>query len=420
MPDLSASRPNALLQHLDSLYTFAQILTPDAEQAADLVVETYRRAAERSPSERLLTDEKAWLFQLMRELYRERADGEASEAEATASGTSALREVRLRLCRGLVDRALPAVFATLPHEHRLLLTLCDVENLSCVEASVVVGLDAVTACARLEEARRTLSRILRNPVSSAERRLLYLLPEDPSEWMPAALQRMIAAELSPLPPTLPPAVAAALEPDASRTAAPRHDAAPVARSGSGHLPARRRPLRGLLTGLAIIVFTGLIGYGVTALIPEPETDFNIITLSARRAGEVRPTFRTASPEQAERYVRDRLGRRITIPNIDQVLFLGVGSGAIIPGAEVPVLLFEDPATGERITVFTYSYAFLERNRGRVQLERDILLQIESDDRFDLHDLGEQKVLVWRNRDDIFVAVTSGDADLLRSRIHFPS
>ncbi|WP_457651411.1 RNA polymerase sigma factor [Rhodocaloribacter sp.] len=419
MPDLSASRPNALLQHLDSLYTFAQILTPDAEQAADLVVETYRRAMERSPSERLLTDEKAWLFQLMRELYRERAGGgETSEAEAAAPGDSALREVRLRLCRGLVDRALPAVFATLPHEHRLLLTLCDVENLSCVEASVVVGLDAVTACARLEEARRTLSRILRNPVSSAERRLLYLLPEEPSEWMPAALQRMIAAELSPLPPTLPSAVAAALEPD--RTAAPTHDAAPVARGGSGPLRSRRRPLRGLLTGLAIIVFTGLIGYGVTALIPEPETDFNIITLSARRADDVRPTFRTTSPEQAERYVRDRLGRRITIPSIDHVLFVGVGSGAIIPGAEVPVLLFEDPATGERITVFTYSYAFLERNRGRVQLERDILLQIESDDRFDLHDLGERKVLVWRNRDDIFVAVTAGDADLLRSRIHFPS
>ncbi len=190
MPDLSASRPNALLQHLDSLYTFAQILTPDAEQAADLVVETYRRAMERSPSEQLLTDEKAWLFQLMREFYRERAGGEeTSEAEAAAPGASALREVRLRLCRGLVDRALPAVFATLPHEHRLLLTLCDVENLSCVEASVVVGLDAVTACARLEEARRTLSRILRTPVSSAARRLLYLLPEAPSDWRPAARRR---------------------------------------------------------------------------------------------------------------------------------------------------------------------------------------------------------------------------------------
>ena len=420
MPDHSAARINALLQHLDSLYTFAQILTPDAGDAADLVVETYRRAAERSSPERLPTNEKARLFQRMRELHRARAGNEADDDGGAATEPSALREVRLRLCRQYVDRTLPTVFATLPHEHRLLLTLCDVENLSCVEAGKVVGLDAVTACARLEEARRTLSRILRNPVSSAERKLLYLLPEDPSEWMPAALQRMFTAELAPLPPTLPPAVAAALEPDAPRTATPPRADAPVARAGSGPLPARRRPLRRLLSGLAIIVLVGLIGYGLTARIPEPETDFDIITLSARRAADVRPTFRTASPEQAERYVRDRLGQRITVPNIDQVLLVGVGSGAIIPGAEVPVLLFEDPATGERITVFTYSYAFLERNRGRVQLERDILLQIENDDRFDLHDLGERKVLVWRNRDDIFVAVTAGDADLLRSRIHFPS
>ncbi len=417
MPDHSADRTHGPLPHLDSLYAFAQILTPDAERAAELVVATYRRAAKRAATEHLPADEKALLLRLMREVHDEHLSGTTPDAGHGAADTQAMREIRLRLCRQYVDRTLPIVFATLPEEHRLLLTLCDVENLSCVEASAVVGLDAVTTCARLEEARRNLSRILRNPVSSAERRLLTLLPEETSEWMPDALQRMVNQELAPVPPTLPPTVQATLAPNTSSLPPLTRTVSPPR---SRHRPPRKRPLRSLLSGLVIIVLCGLIGYGLTALIPEPETDVNLITLSARTAENVRPAFRTASPEQAERYLHDRLERRITIPNIDQVLFVGVGSGEIVPGAEVPVLLFEDPATGERITVFAYSYGFLERNRGRLQLARDILLQIESDDRFDLHDLGERKVLVWRNRDDIFVAVTTGDANVLRSRIHFPS
>jgi hypothetical protein len=51
------------------------------------------------------------------------------------------------------------------------------------------------------------------------------------------------------------------------------------------------------------------------------------------------------------------------------------------------------------------------------LEQDVLIAIASENHFDLHDLSEKnKVLIWRHDNDIFMAVTSGDARDLRERI----
>ncbi|HYE57884.1 MAG TPA: hypothetical protein VD948_05235, partial [Rhodothermales bacterium] len=68
MPDASA-----LLAHLDALYGFAQLVTPDAEEAARLVRDTYARAFAALPEASFTTPEegKAWLFRL---LLEERSD----------------------------------------------------------------------------------------------------------------------------------------------------------------------------------------------------------------------------------------------------------------------------------------------------------------------------------------------------------
>ncbi|QXD14911.1 hypothetical protein GQ464_016060 [Rhodocaloribacter litoris] len=400
--------PPAYQEHLERLYAFAQLLTADETEAADLVAATLRRATTASPSPVPLT--KAGLLHVMLQIHRS-TTGPAGHAAVPEA-------LRARHNRRVVDRLLPAAFFTLPETPRLLLTLCDVEQLSCMEAAPVLEMDPETACRQLAEARQQLSRMVHAAADETERRLLADLPDDPAEWLPDALQRLMKAELAPLPPTLPERLPPPGSPEAGE-ARPR-PAARTPASAASFAHRLRRRLRPLLVAAALIVSAGLVGYGLTKLAPAPEPpETSLILLAARQAASVEPAFHTPSPEQAERYVRDRLGRRVTIPAIDDAVLLGVGQQALVEGAEVPVLLFEDVETEAPITIYTFNYAFLEQHRNRIQLERDILLQIASEDHFDLHDLGTRQVLVWRHRDDIFVAVIAGDAETLRDRIRFP-
>ncbi len=73
-----------------------------------------------------------------------------------------------------------------------------------------------------------------------------------------------------------------------------------------------------------------------------------------------------------------------------------------------------------ITLYVFSYALLDQHKEHIQLEPEILRQIQDDEQFDLHDLGRRNALVWRNRDDIYVAVTPGAPEALRKRIVLPS
>lgn len=112
-------RSAAPLQHLERLYAFAQVLTPDAEQAERLVEATYRRAVAVPPEERPTVDEKAWLFRLM-------LDEQASQAgPSDAEGLDAYRR---SLAEVFLNRALPGAFAALPAPERLVLVLCEVEG----------------------------------------------------------------------------------------------------------------------------------------------------------------------------------------------------------------------------------------------------------------------------------------------------
>ncbi len=171
--------------------------------------------------------------------------------------------------------------------------------------------------------------------------------------------------------------------------------------------------------VAIIAVAGLLGYGFTRLTTR-EPDRNLISLSARQAELIEPTFRTTSAEQAERYIFDRLGIRVTVPTIRGATLQGLSIREVTRSANVPVLLFQDVDSNRTLTIYVYTYAFLDRHERRLVLERDILRQIEDEGNFDLHDLGREKALIWRHRDDIFIAITEGDAEELRGRIAFPS
>ena len=419
----SPDRREALLQYLPNLYTLAQAVSPDADAAAHLVEATYVHAFARlnegeATPEGTEQSDKQWLFGVMmdvrKELLLQRRDAD-DEADVPLLGTP-LHTLRRRLALDVVRRTFPAVLATLPGGLRVLLLLCEVEGLSCAEAAPILGLDADEACERLEQARTAARTSLRNEASARERHLLDAsLPDD---WLAAGLRHVLDTEFAAVPPTLQPAIAEAARgrlpaaddrtPITSETPTPDT----VVSDGTSRLGR-------LLFALLLILTVGLIGYLATTILEgEPET--NLVVLSAEQADAVRPVLTTDRPAEAERFVRERLDWRLTLPSIDQATLTGVGLIELTPEMQVPVFLYRDDLTGDPLTLYAYTYALLGRYQDQLHLAPDILRQIQDDRHFDLHDLGEQRVLVWRHRDDIFVAVTLGDAEALQERIVFPT
>ena len=175
----------------------------------------------------------------------------------------------------------------------------------------------------------------------------------------------------------------------------------------------------LLVAVTVIFAAGLIGYLFSRVEPE-DPEKNLLSLSIQQLDDLEPVFRPGNNEQAERFALDRLGVRVLLPEIAQATLTGVAIVQFAPNAEAPVFLYEDQVSGRPFALYAYSYAFLDRNENLVELGADILRQIQEEHHFDLHDLGTDQVLVWRNRDDIYVAVVKGNAEELRDRISYPS
>ena len=413
-----------LLQHLESVYLLAQTVSPDATVAAELVEATYMQAFVTRPLSHIDHDDKRWLFRMLMHIHHEQVAFDRLVAEEqTSPPPEALHALRISLAQHVADQALPTVLATLPHEQRLMLLLCDAEGLACTDAGFVLDLDAETACQRLEQARTALHEALHADVSERQRQLLdHNLPED---WLRPTLRRSVETTFGPLPPTLRPAIL-----KATPLSVPTANALPVSdsstssslvRSSASPKRSGRRPYR-LLVVMLLILAVGTLGYFASrSLEREPET--NLITLTVQQADAVRPTIQTSSPEEAEDFVRRELGWRLTLPTIDQAALTGVGLREVAPGVTVPVFLYDDTldeTDATALSLYVFSYALLDRHKEHIQLEPEILRQIQDHQQFDLHDLGQRNALVWRNRDDIYVAITPNAPEALRKRIVFPS
>jgi DNA-directed RNA polymerase specialized sigma24 family protein len=417
---LSGMNRDALMKHLESLFALAQVVTPDAEHAAQLVDLTYKRASDAAPDFKSIEEARIWLFQLLMEVHNETQQipdlGESDSRMGHAVRPSELADFRRRLAEDFIDRTVPSAFAALRTQQRTILMLCDVEGIPCEEAGRVLGIDPLDACTRLDDSRLALRQAVFRSATDAEQDLLET--GIAANWMQAALQRMANSQLIATPPTLRSSVAAIFRTEpapgsVASTSTVRSSANPIVLNWSSLL-------KKFGAMVLVVAVAGLLGYGFTSFMNRGEPDLNLISLSARQAESVVATFQTASPEQAERYIYDRLGSRITVPSINEATLQGLSIREIADGADVPVLLFQDFESGKAITIYVYSYAFLDRHEQRLVLERDILRQIEAEGNFDLHDLGETKALIWRYRDDIFVAITSGDAEQLRGRISPPA
>jgi RNA polymerase sigma-70 factor (ECF subfamily) len=154
----------AALEHIDALYGYAMTLTRNANEAEDLVQETYLRAAaaaNRPDNDGL----KGWLFVIMRNAWLNQlrhvnsgprfVDLDANEQPVEASNNPHIVYLR-KLEREQVRRAIES----LPAAYREIVVLRDIEGFTYQEIATVLHCPAGTVMSRLGRARGKLRTLL--------------------------------------------------------------------------------------------------------------------------------------------------------------------------------------------------------------------------------------------------------------------
>jgi RNA polymerase sigma-70 factor (ECF subfamily) len=155
-----------------ALRRYASALLRDRQEADDLVHECLVRALDRLHTLRNDAEMRPWLFAILHNLHvsrvrRRQARGQTLSIEAVAGQALAApprQEEHLR-----VQDVVRAV-ERLPEDHRAVLLLVTVEDLSYAEAARVLGIPVGTVMSRLARARERLRRDTEGEPSAELRR----------------------------------------------------------------------------------------------------------------------------------------------------------------------------------------------------------------------------------------------------------
>ena len=160
----------AALEHLDSLYGYALILTRDQTAAEDLVQETYLRAVrafgQLTPNSNL----KSWLFVIMRNAWlnqlRHTRSGprfvelDDEHVESVYQNDRVNEDPHVVYLRKLEREQIRVAIADLPELYREIIVLRDLEGFSYQEIATMLECPAGTVMSRLGRARAKLRRAL--------------------------------------------------------------------------------------------------------------------------------------------------------------------------------------------------------------------------------------------------------------------
>jgi RNA polymerase sigma factor (sigma-70 family) len=165
-PDLVVEDGTARLaalfdQHHRRLYRLARRLTPTAEDARDLVQDTFVRIAQsRTKVPAGPSSEEAWLVRVLVNLCRDRWRTRARHARLNghakdAPSKSAHPEAAI-LARDTIWRALDA----LPPRRRAAVILHELDGMDVADVARLLGISTVTVRWHLSRGRRDLARII--------------------------------------------------------------------------------------------------------------------------------------------------------------------------------------------------------------------------------------------------------------------
>jgi len=157
------------LDHIDSLYAYAMVLTRNRTEAEDLVQETYARALEAAGRLRENSNVKGWLFTILRNLWfnelRKRrrilmVDDPNDEVRVIDTLADDRRNAHDILVSQEHSEAVHAALKHLPTEFREVILLREFQELSYQEIAEVLGCPAGTVMSRLGRARAKLRTLL--------------------------------------------------------------------------------------------------------------------------------------------------------------------------------------------------------------------------------------------------------------------
>jgi RNA polymerase sigma-70 factor (ECF subfamily) len=155
--------------HLDAVYGFALNLTGNQMDAEDLVQDGYLRAFRHFDKFQLGTNFKAWMFTILRNLFkneRRRYSARAAHVDLDLADRalphpddSAQLDAEIEVHNGAVRAALDQ----LPETYRTTLWLGCMEGLTYEGIARVMGCPIGTVMSRMYRARKMLSEVLRFP-----------------------------------------------------------------------------------------------------------------------------------------------------------------------------------------------------------------------------------------------------------------
>lgn len=146
-----------LIEAIPRLRGYARALTGNLAEADDLVQDTLKRALEKQSLWRPLGSPRAWLFTMMRNIHLNARRDRDHTIELDSVDES---ELAASTPEGATRHELDAMLAQLSFEHREILLLIGLEEMSYKEAAKVIGVPVGTVMSRLSRARERLAALM--------------------------------------------------------------------------------------------------------------------------------------------------------------------------------------------------------------------------------------------------------------------
>jgi RNA polymerase sigma-70 factor (ECF subfamily) len=158
--------------HMDILHNYALRMTSNADDANDLVQETFLKAYRFWDKYEKGTNIRAWLFRIMKNSYINRYRKETKEPETVDYNdiqnfyntiryqTADPNDLQETIFGGLLEDDVARAIESLPEDFRTVVILCDIEGLSYEEISDFVHCPIGTVRSRLHRGRKMLQKSL--------------------------------------------------------------------------------------------------------------------------------------------------------------------------------------------------------------------------------------------------------------------
>ena len=162
-----------ILNHLDRLYGYAMHLCRNADDASDLVQDTYVSALKYEKQYSLGTNAGAWLFTIMRNTFlnkmrskNRKPVGLAGEwiEELSRKNISELRKLgpdpSVQMLDDLLKEDIREAIDNLPKDFKDTIVLCDVQGFSYSEIASILDIPIGTVRSRIHRGRNILRHLL--------------------------------------------------------------------------------------------------------------------------------------------------------------------------------------------------------------------------------------------------------------------